>query len=206
MIVVNCEQNSTPWLEARLGKPTASCFDQIITSTGELTKSTKGGKPPREKYMLKLAAVRVTGRITEGYTNANMERGHEQEQEASDYYAMVNGVELEKIGFILDDSSSYGCSPDRRMAIKNGGLEIKTAFPHVQAERLYSGWTGSDHHRQIMGCMLLTDAEWWDLMSYCPGMRDVTIRFYRDERFLDKLKRELEIFCEELDEMVKRIS
>lgn len=199
MIIINCEQNTTEWLEARLGKPTASCYDQIVTSTGEPSKS-------RLKYMLKLAGERVTGRMTEGYTNANMDRGHEQEQEASDYYSMINGVELEKIGFILDDSCSYGCSPDRCMFDIKGGLEIKTAAPHVQAERLYSGWTGADHHRQVMGCLLITGMEWWDLMSYCPGMRDVTIRFHRDEKFLDKLKRELEIFCEELDEMVRRIS
>lgn len=199
MIIVNCDQNTTEWLEARLGKPTASCYDQIVTSTGEPSKS-------RLKYMLKLAGERVTGRMTEGYTNANMDRGHEQEQEASDYYAMINGVEIEKIGFITDDLGLYGCSPDRCMFGLNGGLEIKTAAPHVQAERLYSGWTGADHHRQVMGCLLITGMEWWDLMSYCPGMRDVTIRFHRDERFLDKLKRELEIFCEELDEMVRRIS
>lgn len=199
MIIVNCVQNTSEWIEARLGKPTASCYDQIVTSTGEPSKS-------RLKYMLKLAGERVTGRMTEGYTNASMDRGHEQEQEASDYYAMINGVEIEKIGFITDDLGLYGCSPDRCMFGINGGLEIKTAAPHVQAERLYSGWTGAEHHRQVMGCLLITGMEWWDLMSYCPGMRDVTIRFHRDKKFLDKLKRELEIFCEELDEMVRHIS
>ena len=199
MIIVNVSQNTPEWIEARLGKPTASCYDQIVTSTGEPSKS-------RLKYMMKLAGERVTGRMTEGHTNANMERGHEQEQEAADYYSMINGAELEKIGFILDDSCSYGCSPDRCMFDIKGGLEIKTAAPHVQAERLYSGWTGAEHHRQVMGCLLITDMEWWDLMSYCPGMRDVTIRFHRDEKFLDKLKRELEIFCEELEALVWRIS
>ena len=200
-MIINNEisQNTPEWIEARLGKPTASCFDQIVTGTGEQSKQ-------RHKYMLKLAGERVTGRMTESYSNANMDRGHEQEQEAADYYSMIHCVELEKIGFILDDSRSYGCSPDRCMFGIDGGLEIKTAAPHVQAERLYSGWTGSDHHRQVMGCLLITGKEWWDLMSYCPGMRDVTIRFHRDEKFLDKLRRELEIFCEELDEIVKRIS
>lgn len=199
MKIISVEQNTPQWIEARLGKPTASCFDQIVTGTGELSKQ-------RHKYMLKLAGERVTGRITEGYSNANMERGHEQEQEAADYYAMINGVELEKIGFITDDLGIYGCSPDRCMFYLRGGLEIKTAAPHVQAERIYSGWTGADHHRQVMGCLLITGMEWWDLMSYCPGMRDVTIRFRRDERFLYKLNGELEIFCEELEDTVKRIS
>ena len=199
MKIINVDQNQPGWIEARLGIPTSSCFDLIVTITGDLSKS-------RQKYMLKLASERVTGRQTEGYKNSDMDRGHEQEQEAADYYAMVNGVGLEKIGFITDDLGLYGCSPDRCMFDLNGGLEIKTAAPHVQAERLYSGWTGSEHHRQVMGCLLITGMEWWDLMSYCPGMRDVTIRFHRDEKFLDKLKRELEIFCEELNDMVKRIS
>lgn len=206
MIIIDCNQNEQAWYDAKIGVPSASNYDQIVTSTGELTKSNKGGRTPREKYMLKLSAERITGRFTVGYKNKDMDRGHEQEQEAADYYAMINGVELQKVGFILDDSGSYGCSPDRCMFDIKGGLEIKTAEQHVQAERLDYGWTGMEHHRQAMGCMLVTGMEWWDLMSYCPGMRDVTIRFHRDERFLDKLKRELEIFCEELDEMVKRIS
>ena len=71
---------------------------------------------------------------------------------------------------------------------------------------IYKGWTGAEHHRQVMGCLLATGFEWWDLVSYCPGMKPVIKRFYRDEKFLEILENEINIFCDELDEIVKAIS
>jgi len=64
MLIVNCEQNTPEWYEARLGIPTASGFDRIITTKGEVSKS-------REKYLYELAGEIVTGEQFVGYSNGN---------------------------------------------------------------------------------------------------------------------------------------
>ena len=57
-----------------------------------------------------------------------------------------------------------------------------------------------------MGCLLATGFDWWDIVSYCPGMKPVIKRFYRDEKFLELLENEINVFCDELDEIVRAIS
>ena len=51
--IVNCEQNSPEWHRARLGIPTASSFDAIMTPG-----KTKSEQKTRRTYMLKLAGDR----------------------------------------------------------------------------------------------------------------------------------------------------
>ena len=43
MIILDCEQGSRAWEEARLGIPTASCFARIVTPGGKLSKSSATG-------------------------------------------------------------------------------------------------------------------------------------------------------------------
>ena len=75
MISDNSPQNSPEWLIARLGIPTASRFDEIITTAGVASKSAK-------KYMYSLAVERITRVKEESYQNATMQRGIEMEAEA----------------------------------------------------------------------------------------------------------------------------
>ena len=42
MIVLDCEQGSRAWEEARLGIPTASCFARIVTPGGKLSSQRDG--------------------------------------------------------------------------------------------------------------------------------------------------------------------
>ena len=42
MIILECEQRTPEWYAARVGKPTASGFSKIVTSTGERSKSREG--------------------------------------------------------------------------------------------------------------------------------------------------------------------
>ena len=201
-MIINNEisQNTPEWIEARLGKPSASNFHRIVKQNGDLSDQ-------RYDYMIELAGERITGRQAKKHKSSSMDMGHEFEQEAADYYSMLHGIELYQVGFVLDDSGRYGCSPDRLKVGVKSGVEIKCHEPKTQAKMLDKGMNGmSEHHRQLMGQMLICELSDIDLINYCPGMKDITTTVYRDERFLDKLKRELEIFCEELEEMVKRIS
>lgn len=198
MIVLDCDQNSETWINGRAGIPTASCYHKIVTSTGERSKQRQG-------YMYQLAGERITGRPHKGFHGPAMDRGHEMEEKSRQLYEIQNHVTVQQVGLCYQDELKlYGASPDGLVG-EDGGFETKDAAPHIQAERLHKGWTGMEHHRQVMGCTLVCNREWWDLVSYCQGMRPVTIRFERDEAFLTILKRELLMFCSDLEEMVKKI-
>lgn len=198
MIIVDCNQGEPEWYALRAGIPTASSFGLIVTANGSLSKS-------RSKYMYQLAGEAITGIPYKGFSNTDMTRGHEMEAEARMYYELTNNVSVATVGFAFrDETRRYGASPDG-LVDACGGLEIKSAAPHVQAERLASGWSGSDHHRQVMGCLLVTGRDWWDLMSYCRGMDPIVIRFHRDEYFLDILDHALHAFCDDLDLLIERI-
>lgn len=199
MIISPHDQGTPEWVADRIGKPTGSCFKEILTGSGQRSKS-------RIKYMYRLAGERVSGEQYKGFYGKDMEMGHEREDESRKLYELVNGVTVEEVGLCYkDEQKLFGASPDGLVG-DDGGFETKNAAPHVQAERLDKGWSGSEYKMQCMGNLLVTGRKWWDLVSYCRGMKPVVIRFQRDEEFLRKLEIELRLFCKELDELVKKIS
>lgn len=198
MIVSEHPQRSDEWFKERLGLPTASHFEQIVTTTGARSKQ-------REKYMYELAGEILTGRQMVRYATQKMRNAVEREPEARAFYSLVKGVYVQEVGLCyLDDRKLFGASPDGLVG-DDGGLELKDAEPHVQIDRIRNGWSKADHFQQVQGCLYVTGRKWWDLMSYCEGMEPVIIRFERDEKFISALSVELALFCSELQRLVKTI-
>ena len=198
MQIIDCIQGTDEWFHAKLGCPSASNFDKIITAKCEPSKQ-------REKYLYQLAGEIITGRPHEGFKNTRMEEGNESESASRIIYEFSHGVKVEQVGFCKTDDGLYGCSPDGIIG-DYGGFETKDASPHIQAERLHKGWTGSEHHRQVHGCMLVTGRKWWDLVSNCDGMKQVVVRIERDDDLMRKMHEQLVLFCDELKHIVDKIS
>lgn len=199
MIICNHEQNSDEWIKERLGVPSASCFGKIVTASLSQSKQ-------RQAYMYQLAGEIITGEQHKGYYGKAMERGHEREDESRGLYEIKRGVTVEQVGFCYkDESRLFGASPDGLVG-DDGGFETKNAEPHIQAERIHKGWNASEHHRQVMGCLLVTGRKWWDIQSYCRGMKEVVVRFNRDEGYLANLEAEIVSFSNDLKKLVKEIS
>lgn len=198
--IVQCEQNTPEWLEARLGIPTASNFKTIKAEGkdggGSATSAT------RRTYMLKLAGEILTGQPAENYTNADMERGHEMEGEAREMYALTRDAEPQIVGFIRN--GNVGCSPDSLLG-DDGGLEIKTAAPHIQIDRLLKGKLPPEHVAQVQGTLWVTERQWWDFVSYWPGLPMLVVRVERDEGYIRQLASAVEAFSTELDALVQSI-
>lgn len=199
MIIIDCVQNSVEWHTHRIGIPTASNFDKIVTSKGEPSKQ-------RKKYMYQLAGERILGKAEETYQNGSMLRGQELENEARNLYQMLTDEEVKKIGFCLVGGKfKYGSSPDSFVG-EDGGLEIKCPNLSTHVQYLMDGDLPTDYFQQVQGNMLVTGRKWWDFASYYPGLKPLVFRVYREEKFILALKDELEKFCQELDEIVKKIS
>ena len=106
MIIHDVEQGTTPWLELRAGIPTSSEFGRIVTPTGKPSSSAKS-------YMFELMAERLMGHPVTSFVTTWMERGHELEPEAVDFYAFQTNEDPQPVGFVTDDSKRVGASPDR---------------------------------------------------------------------------------------------
>jgi len=198
VIILDCEQNSDEWYQARLGIPTASCFEKIVKINGTQSAS-------REKYLFKLAGEKLSGEKTDSYYGASMAKGHEREDESRKRYSFINDVEVQQVGFcFFDDKKEFGGSPDGLVG-DDGGFETKNAESHVQVERLEKGWSKAKHFQQVQGNLYITDREWWDLVSYSRGIKPIVIRFTRDEKFITKLADEIQAFIVDLNNLVTKL-
>lgn len=191
--VFNFEQGSDEWKNARTGVITASCFSQILP----------GGKgKTRRTYLLKIASERITGNQADTFSNAHMERGHEQESAARDLYVEQNNVEVTQCGLMKNFGLGY--SPDGLVA-DDGLIEIKSKFAHLQAEILLDDEIPSEHIAQLQGGLLISERKYIDFISFCPGMPLFIKRVFRDEDYISKLKVEIFNFEEEVQKAVNTI-
>ena len=198
MEILDVEPNSPEWFVCRSGLPTASEFHHV-----QAKKGPRGGIPRgRQKLLWRLAGEIITGEPESTYQNANMERGHEVESEASDLYAMLRDVEPQIVGFVKN--GNCGASPDRFIG-DDGLLEIKSAIGSIQIERLLKGALPTEHVAQCQGQLMVTERQWLDYLSYCRGIAPLIVRVERDEEYIDALRIDIGDFVSELDELVTKI-
>lgn len=192
------------WHQARAGLITSSNFHAVLA---------KGEGKTRSAYMRKLAAERITGKPIEGYKNAFMERGNEQEPLAISDFQIDYGLsdaDFPKVGLAINtfDGIRVGASPDRLIGSR-GGFENKTmkgdTFIEMKemADRT-PGWYPTEHKAQIMGSMWVCERSWWLLNIFSPGMKKFRIKVLRDNEYIEALHRAVKSFQEELDAMVRR--
>ncbi len=195
MKIVECQQGTPEWFAVRCGIPSASNFDKILCVDGKVSKQ-------RTKYLYQLAGETITGIAEETYQNAVMLRGKEMEAEARQLYQLITGQEVVEVGFCLGEG--YGCSPDGFVATA-GLLELKCPILATHVGYLIENTLPTDYFQQVQGQLLVTGREWVDFFSYYPGMKPLIIRVNRDDKFLKILRVELEVFCDELKDVIKKI-
>lgn len=227
--IISCEQGTPEWFAARMGVVTASRFSEILAEGGDdrglpqsvmdamvkngctaaqLAAAVKAAKSrsaggTRRRYLRDLAAEIIRGTSEEEtYTNAHMERGKLQEDEARRLYAFMADADPVQVGFIRDGRK--GCSPDSLIG-DDGGLEIKTALGHIQIERLQRGTLPSEHVAQVQGSLWVTGRKWWSFMSYSPGLPPLILKVERDEAYIAALAKAVDAFNEELDSLVASV-
>lgn len=193
MRILDVAQGSPEWHRARLGIPTASCFDKI------LTPKTLKPSASAETYMRTLLAEHFIGIPPGMEPTGFMTRGVELEEYAARYYAFTNDADVRTVGFVTRDDGMVGCSPDRLVGV-DGGLEIKcpSAAVHIGNLLAKDGGVQIDYRLQIQGCLWLCQREWWDALSYHPDLPDATHRVNRDEDVINALRVAIDAFVDEM--------
>jgi len=192
-------QGSLEWFTLKAGIPSAGSFDKIITTKGEPSKQ-------RQKYLYQLAGETITGQKESTYQNQNMINGTERESLSRMVFEMMHEVERQEVGFVFkDERKDRGVSPDGLVVGKREGLEMKNPLMSTHIDYLLRKKLPTDYFCQVQGGLYVTGYEAWWFTSMYFGLPPFILRVERDEKFIEILSREMDAFCQELDETVKKL-
>lgn len=201
MQIINFQQGTQEWLDARLGVITASKF-------GAATAKLKSGAAAAvaTDYAQQLAYERALLAPADiVVSNAAMRRGSELEPAARRWYESQTGEIVEQTGLILSDCGTFGYSPDGLVG-EDGALEIKCPLgKQFLAAITAEDW--SDYLHQVQGGLWLTGRKWCDLIIYTDGGggRGYIARIMRDEAFIAKLAEDLAAFNSIIEELKTKL-
>jgi len=181
--ILDLEQGTQEWLDARKGKLTASVAKRIITPTGKLSTSAKA-------LMIELATECVVDDPTLKQRQARLEFndaiawGKLYEPEARGCFTKITGHAVDEVGFLQSTlHPCLGISPDGMF--QNGetvnGLEIKCPISTTHSEWHYDGKLPDDHKIQVHFSMAITGIQTWYFMSYYPGLNPFILPVHYDE-------------------------
>lgn len=197
MIILDCEQGTKEWFDARCGIPTASCFDKIITSTGAKSKQF-------QSYQNMLAGESIVG-AQESYKSEAMQRGNDLEPDAITMFEFMTDLDVQRVGLCYkDEERAASCSPDGLIG-DDSGVEIKcptlaTHVGYVRANKLPAKYVP-----QVQGSMYITGRKSWYFMSYFPRLKPLLIEVKRDPEFCATLSKYLTEFNESLSDIKEQL-
>ena len=197
------KQGTPEWKALRLGKITASRVSDVIAQikSGEAASKTE--------YRIELVCERLTGKETDGYTNAHMERGIELEPFARAAYEVRQGVFVEQVAFVDHPTvSNAGASPDGLVG-DDGCIEIKCPMVKTHIKTILDKKAPSKYLPQMQWQMACTGRKWVDFVSYCPdlpeNMQIFIARVDRDDEYIGMLEDAVRVFDSEIETMIERL-
>lgn len=192
-IHADVEQYSLPWVMLRLGKPTASEFDSLMTP---LFAAKKGAGP--ETYLCKKLAEKWQGHALPGFNSFATEQGSLLEDEALPWLAMEMDCDVRQVGFIESDDKRCGCSPDGLIG-EDAGVEIKCPQAETHVKYLRAGEVPDDYMAQVHGSLYVSGRKRWHFVSYRRGFPKLVVTVERDEAIMAKIDAALKAFYRTFD-------
>jgi len=196
------QRNDPAWWAARLGKVTASRVADVIA------KTKTGYGAGRANYAADLVVERLTGQKAQGFTNAAMEWGTEQEPYARAAYSAKTGILVEEVGFIDHPTVAMsGASPDG--FAEDGLVEIKCPNTSTMLEYILDGKPPQKYVTQMQWQMACAGKPWCDFVSYDPRLPErlqlLVVRVSRDDDYIKMLEQEVTTFLQELDDKLNKL-
>ncbi|MDX1704599.1 MAG: YqaJ viral recombinase family protein [Altererythrobacter ishigakiensis] len=157
------QQGTDEWLNARLGRVTASRISDVM-----MKPATAG----YQNYRAQLVCERLTKQPTDFLVTAAMQHGTDTEPQARAVYTMMTGNSVEEVGFIPHPTLEMaGASPDGRV-LDIGLVEIKCPQPAEHIRMLTGGNIKRQYFLQMQWQMACTGCGWCDFVSFSTALPD----------------------------------
>jgi putative phage-type endonuclease len=203
MKIIDFPQGSAEWLASRAGKVTASRISDV------LAKIKSGEAASRKDYRAQLVAEILTGRPQEdGFTNAAMQWGNEQEPFARSAYEVAKDCMVDQVGLVLHPAiDRAAASPD---GLANDGLlEIKCPKTATHLQYVLAGTVPTTYQPQMLWQMACTERKWCDFVSFDPrlpaDLQLLVVRMERDDARIKEMEDEVNAFLKEVDEVIEKL-
>jgi putative phage-type endonuclease len=202
--ILDFPQGSQEWLAARAGKVTASRICDVIA------KIKSGEAAARRDYRTQLVAEILTGKPQEdGFVNAEMQWGTEQEPYARGAYEMAADCLVDKVGLVLHPTIDRAAASPDGLVDRDGLLEIKCPKTATHLQYLMDGAVPAKYQPQMQWQMACTERAWVDFVSFDPRLpKSIAFfkaRLHRDEARIAELEKEVEDFLVGVDRMLETI-
>lgn len=194
--MLDMEQGSEAWLAARAGSLGASQVADALATT----KSGWGAS--RATVRAQLVRERLTGKPTETFCSAAMQRGKDLEPQARAMYAFQTGHDVTEIAIVRHPSiEGSHCSPDG-LCGETGMLEIKCCGDARHFEILEGDEPEARYVKQCLWQMATTGRAWVDLAYFNPDwpaeMQLAIRRIERDDKAISEMEAEVRKFLAEV--------
>lgn len=204
MKIVDFPQGTAEWLAARAGKVTASRMADVVA------KIKTGEAAARRDYRAQLVAEILTGTQQEdGYTNAEMQWGIDQEELARSAYEVNSKVLVDQVGLILHPSIERAAASPDGLIGTDGMVEIKCPKTATHLQYLMDGTVPSKYEPQMHWQLACAEREWCDFVSYDPRLPShlqlFTKRLQRSPDRVKELEREVNAFLADVDKMLETV-
>ena len=197
MRVVDCEQGSPEWLQARCGLVTASRISDV------LAKIKSGEAASRADYRDEIVVEVLTGVPQANFfTSREMRWGTEQEVFARAAYEAHHEVMCDRVGLVLHPTIEHaGASPDGLVG-DLGLVEIKCGKSMTHLSYLRGGVVPPKHIPQMLWQLACCPGrEWCDFVSYDPrlppDLQLFCVRLMRDDVRIAAMEVEVQKFIDE---------
>ncbi len=198
-------QGSDEWVEARLGRVTASVIADVMANG-------RSGAPSatRANLLARIVAERLSGRAAESFTSQAMQHGIDTEAQARACYTMETGRSVEEVGFVAHPTIAMaGASPDGLVG-DNGLVEIKCPNTATHIGTILTGVVPDKYLKQMLFQMACTCREWCDFVSFDPRMPDEMQLFIkrvpRDPEAIAAIETAVLAILVEADDMIAKLT
>jgi len=191
-------QGTDEWLAIRLGLLTASEVKKIVTPA---TLKIADNETVRS-HLRELAAQRITQHVEPSYISDDMLRGMNDEGDARQIYDQHFGKVL-MTGFMTNDKWGFtlGYSPDGLVG-DDGQLEIKCRLQKIQLAAIMSRQVPTENVIQLQTGLAVSEREWCDYVSHCPGLPLIALRVYPDDKLQNAIIEAAGDFYQRLEKLI----
>lgn len=196
-------QRNDQWHQDRLGKVTASRIADMVART------KAGWGASRANYRAQLIVERLTGKVSESYTNGAMQHGIDTEDQAKAAYEFYTDRDITPVGFVPhSEIPMAGASPDGLVG-DDGLVEFKCPQTATHISTLLGDAVEDRYHKQMQFQMACTGRQWCDFVSFDPRlppeMQLWIKRVERDDKLIAELEKEAKVFLAEVEETLAKL-